>query len=129
MASCVAGLLIRGRAVLLGQRASHESYAGRWDIPGGHIEIGESPSAALVRELQEEIGVTALAWTLLERCQISDAVGSTDLLIYGVTDWLSDPVRKNDEHSELRWYELAEAADLEFLALEQYRSLFRRLSL
>jgi 8-oxo-dGTP pyrophosphatase MutT (NUDIX family) len=47
--------------VLLVRRAGHkERFPDCWDLVGGHVEIGESPEAAMVREAKEEIGLTPL---------------------------------------------------------------------
>ena len=43
--------------VLLAQRPEGKSMAGLWEFPGGKVEPGETPEAALVRELQEELGI------------------------------------------------------------------------
>jgi 8-oxo-dGTP diphosphatase len=43
--------------VLLAQRPAGKSMAGLWEFPGGKIEAGELPEAALIRELREELGI------------------------------------------------------------------------
>ena len=47
--------------VLIAQRPAGKELAGRWEFPGGKIDAGEAPHAALVRELREELGVKVQA--------------------------------------------------------------------
>jgi 8-oxo-dGTP diphosphatase len=62
----VAGVLIEDRRVLLTQRKQGSHLAGAWEFPGGKIEPGEDPRAALERELEEEIGIEAAIGAPLE---------------------------------------------------------------
>jgi len=57
----LAGVLVdpAGR-VLLAERPVGKAFAGRWEFPGGKLEAGETPHAALVRELREELGIEVL---------------------------------------------------------------------
>lgn len=55
----VTGLLRqRGRALMVHRSPHRRWYPDSWDLPGGHVADGEVPRAALVRELQEELGIT-----------------------------------------------------------------------
>ena len=50
-------LLDADNRVLLAQRPEGKSMAGLWEFPGGKIDPGETPEAALIRELDEELGI------------------------------------------------------------------------
>ena len=56
LVSAVALVDVDGR-VLLAQRPEGKSLAGLWEFPGGKVEKGETPEAALIRELTEELGI------------------------------------------------------------------------
>ena len=56
LVSAVALIDVDGR-VLLAQRPEGKAMAGLWEFPGGKVEAGETPEAALVRELHEELGI------------------------------------------------------------------------
>jgi 8-oxo-dGTP diphosphatase len=53
-----AGIVIEDGRVLVAQRPLLQSFPLQWEFPGGKVEPGETPEAALVREFEEELGVT-----------------------------------------------------------------------
>jgi len=54
----VDGVLIRDGAILLVQR-KHEPFRGKWALPGGFVEYGETVEEAVLREFEEETGLSA----------------------------------------------------------------------
>jgi 8-oxo-dGTP diphosphatase len=52
-----AGIVIEGGKVLLSRRKKGAHLEGLWEFPGGKVEAGEDPRAALLRELEEELGI------------------------------------------------------------------------
>ena len=127
----VGGLIVQSDRILLGHRSeSRAFYPNVWDVFGGHMEPGEHPEETLVREIQEELGITPTQWTDLETIRESvperDGIPSHDLIchLYCVTAWLGTPVnRQPREHSSIGWFSYAEAVQLE-LADPVYPRLF-----
>lgn len=105
----VAGALIQHERVLLGHRsAGRVSYPHVWDLPGGHVEFGESPRDALVRELAEELGIRIPrpnAPPLARFCPPVEHEPSLELAIWVVTEWQGEVTNcAPREHDELRWF-------------------------
>jgi 8-oxo-dGTP diphosphatase len=129
----VAALIIRSQKILLGQRsATRAFYPGVWDVFGGHVEPGEQQPQTLVRELQEELGITPTQWTYLETITVSapttlnEPADQLILHLYLVTDWTGTPTnRQLHEHSAIGWFSLGETTKLS-LADPSYATLFAR---
>ncbi|MDQ7990539.1 MAG: Nudix family hydrolase [Candidatus Dactylopiibacterium sp.] len=86
---------------LLGQRAPDTFYPGYWEFPGGKVEAGESPREALVRELQEELGIrveTAYPWLTREHVYEHAHVS---LHFFEVPRWQGEA--QSHVHSALAW--------------------------
>jgi 8-oxo-dGTP diphosphatase len=116
----------QGRA-LLGLRAAHKEIAsGCWDIIGGRVELGESPDDALVRELREELAITATKFALIASLPDPEAAGWTHN-VFAVSAWTGGPpANACDEHDEIRWFELAEIESLANKTPFDFADLFAR---
>lgn len=88
-----AALVDAQRRVLLQQRLPGRAMAGLWEFPGGKVESGELPEAALVRELEEELGIAVAAEALCAACFASAPLGGRHmvLLLYVCRDWSGEP--------------------------------------
>ena len=89
----VAGALIAadGR-VLMHRRRLGKQHGGLWEFPGGKVETGESRERALVRELEEELGITVATADLEAIAAVSDeSPGGAVLFLYTITRWAGDP--------------------------------------
>ncbi|HLD09937.1 MAG TPA: Nudix family hydrolase [Methylophilaceae bacterium] len=99
--AAVAVLLRDDGMVLLGQRAKGKSWAGWWEFPGGKIEDGETAIQALQREMQEELGTSAIeAYPWLTR-SFDYPERSVKLHFFMVRRWAAEPHGK--EGQELSW--------------------------
>ena len=94
--------------VLLQQRAPERSMAGLWEFPGGKVEPDELPEAALVRELEEELGIETEAAALVPACFASAPLGGCHmiLLLYICRSWRGEP--RPLDASALKWLAPAE---------------------
>jgi 8-oxo-dGTP diphosphatase len=108
----VAAALTDGRGrVLLQRRPEGKAMAGLWEFPGGKMEEGERPEAALVRELEEELGI-AVDEAALETAAFASADndGRTMLLLlYLCRVWRGEPAALHA--SELAWVAPADMAN------------------
>jgi len=96
-------LVDRDGRVLLAQRPEGKSMAGLWEFPGGKIETGESPEEALIRELQEELGIDTWASCLAPLTFASHIYEDFHLLmpLFACRKWSGTPVAK--EGQTLKW--------------------------
>lgn len=108
----VGALLFSGGSVLLGRRSAvRASFPGVWDMPGGHVEAGESRRAALDRELAEELGVRPAQGRWWRR----ETQAGLELTVWLVTRWTGTVAnRQPHEHDELAWFARHEVSRLAF---------------
>lgn len=89
--------------VLLAQRPPGKSMAGLWEFPGGKVEPGETPETALIRELQEELGIDTHAACLAPLTFASHAYPDFHLLmpLFACRRWQGIPQPR--EGQRLAW--------------------------
>jgi 8-oxo-dGTP diphosphatase len=102
LVSAVALIDPEGR-VLLAQRPEGKSMAGLWEFPGGKVEPGETPEAALIRELQEELGIDTWASCLAPLTFASHSYPHFHLLmpLFACRRWQGTP--QSREGQALKW--------------------------
>src|ERR1700751_1979965 len=97
--------------VLLAQRPAAKSMAGLWEVPGGKDKTGETPEAALIRELAEELGIDVTASCLAPLTFASHSYPDFHLLmpLYVCREWSGIPVAR--EGQQLIWVRPARLAE------------------
>jgi len=78
----VAGILERDGRIIICQRRPDQPHALKWEFPGGKLEVGETPEAALVRELREELGIESEAGSEITRYEFTYPGREPILLIF-----------------------------------------------
>jgi 8-oxo-dGTP diphosphatase len=101
VAACA--LVDADRRVLIAQRPQGKQLAGLWEFPGGKLEPGETPEQALIRELEEELGVSTKTACLASLTFASHSYDSFHLLmpLFVCRKWQGTPQAR--EHAALKW--------------------------
>jgi 8-oxo-dGTP diphosphatase len=106
-----------GTEVLVCQRRADQPMSLKWEFPGGKIELGETAEQALSRELDEELGITAVIGPRIAQVRHRYRNGGTiDLQFFAVRDFTGEI--DNRIFNEIRWSPLAALPTLDFLAAD-----------
>jgi 8-oxo-dGTP diphosphatase len=110
LVSAVALIDTDGR-VLLAQRPEGKSMAGLWEFPGGKVEDGETPETALIRELQEELGIDTWTSCLAPITFASHSYDDFHLMmpVFACRKWEGTPQAR--EGQVLKWVKPSEMRD------------------
>jgi 8-oxo-dGTP diphosphatase len=110
LVSAVALIDIDGR-VLLAQRPEGKTLAGLWEFPGGKVEAGETPEAALIRELKEELGIDTWSSCLAPLTFASHSYDDFHLImpLFACRRWSGTPCAQ--EGQRLAWVRARDLRD------------------
>jgi 8-oxo-dGTP diphosphatase len=100
MTLVVGAAIARHGTLLAARRTKPAAAAGRWELPGGKVHPGESPDAALVREIAEELGCQVAVEHWLDGEQVID---DAHVLRAAVCRIVGGEPRAGADHDELRW--------------------------
>jgi 8-oxo-dGTP pyrophosphatase MutT (NUDIX family) len=105
-------LLVRdGQVLMVHRHPDRQFYPNCWDLPGGHIERGEAPVDAALRECLEEIGVLVRGLRAIPMA-CSDPTLETHAFM--VDSWDGEPRNTAPaEHDAIRWFDICDLSDLD----------------
>ena len=114
----VAAVIERGGRVLVAQRPPHKHLALQWEFPGGKVEPGEEPAAALVREIKEELGCDIAVGRALPHCTHAYATKTIELIPFLCQLAPGSIEPHPHEHAAVRWVTPAELRALDLAAAD-----------
>jgi 8-oxo-dGTP diphosphatase len=102
MTTVVAAVTERDGRILICRRKRGQAHELKWEFPGGKVEPGETPAAALKRELAEELGIDATIGSEITRYEFAYPAKPPILLIFfAVSEFSGDP--RNLVFEEIAW--------------------------
>jgi 8-oxo-dGTP diphosphatase len=111
-----AGVIIEQGKVLLSRRKKGSHLAGRWEFPGGKVEPGEDPRAALRRELEEELGVHVRVGEIVDVTfhRYEEASKAVLLLFFEAEREKNSPEPRAIDVAEVKWADRSALDPAEF---------------
>lgn len=110
----VAAVLMSDGKILIGQRKRGGRHPLKWEFPGGKVEPGEDPRAALARELREELDVEAVIGEEMDSYEVRYGDGfRIRLRFYRVTEFRGEP--RNLDFEQIVWAKPERLPDYDFL--------------
>jgi len=117
MRTVVAAVIERSdRRLLIGQRRRNDTSPLKWEFPGGKVRDGESPEVALVRELQEELGVTLVNSVEIGRVRHQYAGTPEELEIRFYAAAIAESEPRPNTFEKIAWALPKELGEYDFLA-------------
>ena len=118
MKQVVAALIVRDGKLLICQRAQDQPMPLKWEFPGGKVEPGEEQAAALHRELQEELGISARIEEKVTSVQHHyRRGGAVELHFYRVQEYEGE--MENRIFEQIRWVDRRDLPQFDFLAADR----------
>ena len=110
----VAGIIIIQNKILIGKRKDKDIGGGKWEFPGGKIEIGEANSEALERELYEELGISAKIGKELMNYEHMFKTTIYNISFMEIIDYEGEI--RNNAHSEIKWVKFSNLLKYDFIS-------------
>ena len=110
----VAAIIINKNRILIGKRKDEDIGGGKWEFPGGKIEIGEANSEALERELYEELGISAKIGNELMNYEHMFKTTIYNISFMEIIDY--DGEIRNNAHSEINWVKFSNLLEYDFIS-------------
>jgi 8-oxo-dGTP diphosphatase len=104
------------RRILIGQRRRNDTSPLKWEFPGGKVEQGETPEAALARELREELSVTLEKCVELGRARHTYATPPGELEVRFYAASIKEAEIAPNEFEQIAWVLPKELSSYDFLA-------------
>jgi len=111
--SVVAGIVWKKGLFLSAERPKGKDYESFWEFPGGKVENGESLSEALVRELQEELGITPLKFDFWMEKTVDYPEYTVKLSFFDIWEFSGEVTSM--ENQSFDWFDLDNVVDVKFL--------------
>ena len=110
----VAAIIINKNRILIGKRKDEDIGGGKWEFPGGKIEIGEANSEALERELYEELGISAKIGKELMNYEHMFKTTIYDISFMEIIEYEGEI--RNNAHSEIKWVKFSNLLKYDFIS-------------
>ena len=115
----VAAVIMRDGRVLACQRSRNDRFPLKWEFPGGKVKQGETPEAALARELEEELGASATIGSEIHRVKHKYSELTKNIEIIFFAAMLDQKPIENRIFERIGWVAPAELRGMDFLEADR----------